>query len=318
MREKIKYSVILPVYNEEKSLEVLTRRLIRVLDNLKDNWEIIFVDDGSKDNSLEVIKKICQKNKKVKAIRLRKNFGKSTALTCGFKFSSGEIVFTMDADLQDQPEDIPKFLKKLNQGYDLVSGWKKKRKDPLNKIIASRIFNFFTAKFTGVRIHDFNCGFKAYKKEAIANLDFYGDLFRFIPALVAWQGFKVGEIEVSHSYRRYGRSKFGHGRMVRGFFDLFTIIFIIRFLKRPLHLFGIFGLLFFMIGFLINLYLTILWFSGEVIGHRPLLTLGVLLMIIGFQFVSTGLLGEMLTYFQTRAEKEYPIAQKIGNFSSEN
>ena len=316
MKNKIKYSVILPVFNEEKSLDELIQRLVKVLNSFKDDYEIIFIDDGSSDKSLAIMQKLNHKNSKIKVISFRKNFGKSTALICGFHFSLGEIIFTMDADLQDQPEDIPLFLKKFKQGYDSVSGWKKHRHDPIDKIIVSRIFNFLATKLTGVKIHDFNCGFKAYKREAIKDLELYGDLYRFIPALISWQGFKVGEIEVNHHRRLYGKSKFGQSRLIRGIFDLFTIVFILRFLKRPLHFFGFLGLMFFLLGFLISLYLTIIWFGGQSIGHRPLLVLGILLIVVGFQFISTGLLGEMMTYFQNKSEKEkvFPIAKKIGIF----
>jgi glycosyltransferase involved in cell wall biosynthesis len=316
MKTKIRYSAIIPVFNEEKSLKELTRRLIKVFDDLQKSYELIFIDDGSKDNSFSILEKLSRKNSKIKIISFRKNFGKSTALACGFHFSRGEIIFTLDADLQDQPEDIPLFLKKLKEGYDLVSGWKKKRNDPIDKVIISRIFNFLTARFTGVKIHDFNCGFKVYKREVINNLEVYGDLYRFIPALAFWQGFKVGEVEVHHQRRLYGKSKFGQSRLPRGFFDLFTVVFILRFLKRPLHFFGFLGLIFFFFGLIINLYLTFIWFKGQAIGHRPLLILGMLLIVVGIQFISTGLLGEMMTYFQSKSEKEkiYPIDKTLGDF----
>jgi len=311
-----KYSVVLPVFNEEKSLEELIQRLIKVFNGLQESYEIIFVNDGSLDNSWSVIKKIASKNNKVKAVSFRKNFGKSTALACGFHLSSGEIIFTMDTDLQDQPEDIPLFLEKLNKGNDLVSGWKKNRYDSADKVFVSRIFNFLATKMTGVKIHDFNCGFKVYRKEILGNLELYGDLYRFIPALVFWQGFKVSEIEINHHKRLYGKSKFGQSRLLRGIFDLFTIVFILRFLKRPLHFFGFLGLIFFLLGLIASLYLTVIWFGGQAIGHRPLLILAVLLIVIGFQFISTGLLGEMMTYFQNKSEKErtYPIDKTLGNF----
>lgn len=314
MREKIRYSVVLPVYNEEKSLDELGQRLVKVLESLKENWEIIFVDDGSTDNSFAKIRKLVQENSKIKAVRFRKNSGKSVVYLCGFYFASGDIIFTLDADLQDQPEDIPKFIAKLQKGDDFVSGWKVRRHDPLPRVIASRVFNFVTSFLTGVRIHDFDCGFRAFRREAILGLNLYGDLYRFIPALVVQQGFQVGEVKIRHTLRRYGRSRYGLSKFPKGFFDLFTVIFLLRFLKRPLHLFGTFGAIFFAAGFFINLYLTVIWFSGESIGQRPLLILGVLLMIIGFQFASTGLLGEMIAHFQAGSKKSYPIAQKLGKF----
>lgn len=316
MGKNIKYSVILPVYNEEKSLNELTERLIKVLNNLKEAWEIIFIDDGSTDGSFKKIKKITTFNSNIKAIRFRKNSGKSMVYSCGFRFASGEIIFTLDSDLQDQPEEIPKFIVKIREGYDVVSGWKAKRYDPFITVVTSRVFNSVASFLTGVRIHDFNCGFKAFRREAILDLNLYGDLYRFIPALIAWKGFKVGEVKIHHAPRRYGKSKYGLSKLPKGFFDLFTVVFLLKFLKRPLHLFGAFGIIFFLAGFLINFYLTIIWFSGESIGRRPLLILGVLLMIIGFQFTSTGLLGEMIVHFQENINKKnYPIAQKLGNFN---
>jgi glycosyltransferase involved in cell wall biosynthesis len=312
--EKMKYSIILPFYNEEQSLEPLTSRITKTFGDLKQDYEIIFMNDGSTDNSLEIVREMCKKNKNLKCISFRANSGKAMVLSCGFNFVEGDIIFTMDSDLQDQPEEIPKFIEKINEGYDLVSGWKKKRFDPPDKVIASRIFNFFTSRLTGVKIHDFNCGFKAYRKEVVKTLDIYGDLFRFIPALVKWNGFKVGEVVITHAPRKYSKSKYGQRRLFRGFMDLFTIMFLLRYLKRPLHFFGIIGTIIFIIGVIINIYLSVIWTMGQQIGDRPLLILGTLMVITGLQFISTGLLGEMIAHFESKVDKNYPISEKIGIF----
>ncbi len=308
------YSIIIPCYNEQDSIEELYDRLLTIFKSLGASSEIIFIDDGSIDDTWEKIIGLSKKDPGVKGVSFRRNFGKSMAFSCGFDLAIGEVIFTIDGDLQDTPEEIPKFIEKLNEGYDLVSGWKRKRKDTFAKVAASRIFNFFTSRLTGVRIHDFNCGFKAYRKKVIKNLDIYGDLFRFIPAIVKWNGFKVGEIVVEHNVRKYSKSKYGPRRLLRGFFDLFTILFLSRYLRKPLHFFGVVGGAILLIGFGINLYLAIIWFQGQLIGGRPLLILGTLLMIIGIQFTMTGLLAEMIAHFQTKMDRSiYPIAEKTDN-----
>ena len=266
---------------------------------------------GSTDGSLDVLKRFSSQDPKVKIISFRKNFGKATALHYGFKAANGDVIITMDADLQDMPEEIPTLLKKLEEGYDLVSGWKFDRKDGFIKRFSSKIFNSITSFVSGVKLHDFNCGLKAYRKETLKELELYGELHRFIPLLVNWKGFKVGEVKVNHAPRKYGESKFGGERFLRGFFDLLTVTLLTKYTHKPLHLFGLLGLLLSTGGFVINLYLTILWFSGKFIGHRPLLMLGILLMIIGIQFIFFGLLAELVV-FSTRG-KEYPIVkEKIG------
>ena len=252
------------------------------------------MDDGSTDESVQRLLKKKKDHPEIKIIRLRKNFGKSIALSEGFKRAQGTIVITMDADLQDDPAEIPNLLKKLEEGYDLVSGWKKKRHDPITKTVPSKLFNFTTRFLTGIKIHDFNCGLKAYRNEVIKAIPVYGELHRYLPVLAHWQGFNVGEIAVKHHPRQFGKTKFGAKRFFSGFFDLLSVLFITRYRQKPMHLFGMFGLVNIFIGFVILLYLTILWFQGIGIGHRPLLFLGILLMIVGVQSFSLGLIGDMM------------------------
>ncbi len=288
-------SVVVPLLNEQDSLRQLTEEITGQLDNLNKSFEIIFVDDGSDDESFDVILKLKEKYPQIRIIRFRKNFGKSAALSEGFKRANGEIVFTMDADLQDDPAEMPKMIDQLESGYDLVSGWKKRRHDPITKRLPSKLFNFITRLFTGIRIHDFNCGFKLYRQEVIKSIPVYGELHRYLPVLAHWHGFRVGEVVVNHRPRQFGKTKFGIKRFYRGFFDLLTVLFITRYKQKPMHLFGGIGLVFMLLGLAILLYLTVLWFMGEGIGRRPLLFLGVLLLIVGLQSFSTGLISEMLT-----------------------
>ena len=241
------------------------------------------------------MKNLRKKDKNVKVIRFRGNFGKSAALQAGFDMAQGEIVFTMDADLQDNPSEIPNFLKKLEEGYDLVSGWKRRRHDPWHKVIPSRILNYTTSRLTGVWLHDINCGFKAYKRDVVKNLNLYGELYRFIPVFAATQKFKVTEISVDHRARKHGKSKFGWERNIKGLLDLFTVVLLTGYARRPGHFFGILGLSCFGGGFLIGLYIAYLRITtGSIQFRHPLLFLGMLLMIIGIQLVSTGLLAEMI------------------------
>jgi glycosyltransferase involved in cell wall biosynthesis len=300
-------SIVIPTYNEEKNIPMLYKELKSVLD--KYQYEIIFVDDGSFDNTFNIIKSVAQKDKKVKLISFKRNYGKSAALSAGFENAKGDIIITLDADLQDDPKEIPRFIEKINQGYDLVSGWKFKRKDSLTKIISSRFFNFLTSMLTKVKIHDINCGFKAYKKEVVKNINIYGELHRYIPVLAFWKGYKIGEIKVEHHPRMYGKSKYGATRLFKGFLDLITVKFLMSYGKRPLHLFGLIGLLCFLLGVILGIYLTYLWFIGKGIGSRPLLMLAVLLVVLGVQFVSLGLLGEMVT--STSKKKDYTIKEIV-------
>ena len=304
-----KISVVIPLYNEEESLIPLSHELRKALYDVKYVWEVIFVDDGSKDKSLEVLHEICNKDKRFKYISFRKNYGKSAALQVGFKHVSGDIVITMDADLQDDPHEIPNLINKLNEGFDLVSGWKKKRMDPFIKRRSSRFFNFVTRLISGIKIHDFNCGLKAYKKEVVENIKVYGELHRYMPVLADWQGYKISEIEVMHHPRRYGKTKFGISRFFKGFIDLITVIFTTRYIKRPMHLFGFLGALSFLVGLVVSIYLTIDWINGHYLSNRPMLFLGMLLIIVGVQFFSVGLLGEMMVN-NFMDEKEYEVKEK--------
>lgn len=305
-------SVVVPGLNEAESLPELAERVHEALRG-RVTYEIIFVDDGSTDDSWKVITGLRAKSPLVKGIRLRKNFGKAVALTAGFRKARGEIIVTMDADLQDDPADLPAFLAKIEEGLDVVVGWKVNRLDPANRLVLSRIFNGTVRYMTGVKLHDMNCGFKAYRCEVIRSIPIYGDLFRFIPALAASQGFRVTEVPVKHHARRYGASRYGLERILRGFFDLLSVLFLTRYSKKPMHLFGLLGLTFAVIGVCINAYLTVLWLFGYKIGDRPLLLLGVLMMLIGIQFFSMGFIGEFLTFQmqQRHMVDDPPIREEV-------
>ncbi|MHB8853403.1 MAG: glycosyltransferase family 2 protein [Ignavibacteriaceae bacterium] len=304
-----KVSVVVPLLNEEESITPLTNEIRKVLKMIDIQFEVIFVDDGSTDKSLKVIKDICRQDKRFKYISFRKNYGKSAALQVGFNQVTGDAVITMDADLQDDPNEIPNLLKKLDEGFDLVSGWKKKRHDPFIKKISSRFFNFVTRLMTGIKIHDFNCGLKAYRKEVVEVIKVYGELHRYMPVLADWEGFSVAEVVVKHHPRRYGKTKFGISRFFKGFVDLITVVFSTRYIKRPMHFFGFFGALSFIIGLIVNGFLTYDWIMGHALSNRPMLFLGMLLIIVGVQLFSVGLLGEMLVH-NSRDEKEYIIKDK--------
>lgn len=289
-------SVVIPLLNEEESLKELSQKLESVLGEINSSYEVIFVDDGSTDRSFDKIRDIHSANSRFKCIKFRKNYGKSAALAAGFKAAKGSYVITMDADLQDDPNEIPELIKTLQSGYDLVSGWKKVRYDPFIKRNTSKIFNYVTSKLSGVRLHDFNCGIKAYKKDVVKSLKVYGEMHRYLPALAHLSGFKVTEKIVKHHPRKFGKTKFGASRFVNGFLDVITVVFTNKYMKKPLHLFGMFGLLSFLSGFLITLYLTYLkFFEGASISNRPLFLVGILFIIIGVQFISLGLIAEMIT-----------------------
>lgn len=301
MKNQLDLSFIIPAKDEESSVEILHQEIVDVVDRIAKASEFIFIDDGSNDNTFEILKKIQKQDSRIKIIRLRGNFGKSVALQIGFEQAKGDLVITMDADLQDNPKEIPKFLKKIDEGYDLVSGWKKKRFDPWHKVMPSKILNFITLKLTGVMLHDINSGFKVYRKEVVENLNLYGELYRFIPIFAAKQNYKVGEVIVEHRPRKYGKTKFGIERNIKGLLDLLTIVFLTGYLSRPGHFFGTMGIISFFFGFVIGLYITYLRVTTGTIQYRqPLLYLGVLLMIIGIQLISTGLLAELITSFNQK------------------
>ncbi len=304
-------SIVVPAYNEEESLQELIQKLSQTLHGLNKKCEIIIVDDGSTDETLSTSIKLKKEFPLLKIISFRKNYGKSAALSEAFKLADGDYVITMDADLQDDPEEIPNLISTLESGnYDLVSGWKKERHDPISKTIPSRIFNFVTSKISGIKIHDFNCGLKIYRKAVVKDLKIYGELHRFLPVLAHWNGFRVGELAVQHHPRKFGKTKFGISRFFNGFFDLLTVIFITRYQTSPLHIFGMLGLMSALFGFAIEIYLSILWFMGKGIRNRPLFFLGILAIIVGIQFIVFGLLGEMITA-RFAEQTHYSIKEKI-------
>jgi glycosyltransferase involved in cell wall biosynthesis len=309
---QIEVSVVLPILDEVESLGVLHRELTEALQQLGRPYEILFVDDGSRDGSFERIEKLRLEDPRVRAVQLRRNFGKAAALAVGFREAHGDVILTLDGDLQDDPAEVPKLLARLEDGFDLVSGWKEDRQDPRSKTWPSRLFNWVTGVLTGIRLHDFNSGFKIYRREVVDELRLYGELHRFIPALAAWRGFQVAEVPVRHRPRQYGRSKFGSARLWRGFLDLLTVLFLTRYTRRPLHLFGGLGLIAWTVGFGVNLYLTGIWLSGrEPIGHRPLLAFGVLSMLVGVQFFAVGLLSELVLSYQARSTDDVSIRRRL-------
>lgn len=311
-KSTVKISIVVPLFNEEESLVELHERLSKAVCSLEKPIEFLFIDDGSTDNSMQVLSELHNKDPQVRVVQFRRNYGKSAALALGFKEARGEFIVTLDADLQDEPYEIPNLVKKLEEGFDLVSGWKKIRKDPFIKKNTSKLFNYVTREMTGLRIHDINCGLKAYRREVTETVNVYGQLHRFLPVLAQWQGFKVGEVVVKHNPRKYGRTKFGASRFIAGFFDLVTVLFITRYTKRPLHLFGLIGLVSFAVGVGISAYLAVeRLLLGKYLSDRPLLFLGILAIIVGVQFVSIGLLGEMIT--ESRKDNtDYSIKKTLG------
>lgn len=306
-------SFVIPAKNEEDSVEILYSEITKTITEIGKPYEIIFIDDGSTDKTFEKISQLHYKDKRVNGIRLRGNFGKSIALQIGFEQAKGEIIFTLDADLQDDPKEIPKFLEKIDQGFDLVSGWKKTRHDPkVAKVLPSRIVNFLARKLTGVVVHDTNCGYKAYRKEVVSNLNLYGELYRFIPIFAAKQNYNITEVVVEHRARKYGKTKFGWSRGIKGILDLLTVVFLTGYFRRPGHFFGTLGLAFFAFGFIIGLYISYLRFTtGSIQYRQPLLFLGILTMIIGIQLFSTGLLAEMIVYSKQKFDYSSNIKETL-------
>ena len=305
-------SVLIPVLDEAGSVGELAARIAGVCDARGLSFEIVFVDDGSRDGTAERVREAHTRDRRVKMVRLRRNFGKAAALCAGFDHCRGRIVVTMDGDLQDDPEEIPRLLGEIEaRDLDLVSGWKRQRSDPFSKRLPSRLFNWVTRRLAQVDLHDFNCGFKAYRREVLEQVSIYGELHRYIPVLASRRGFRVGEIRVHHMPRRHGASKYGWDRYYKGLLDLITVLFLTRYTPRPLHLFGVLGLVLLLAGFAVNLYLAIAWLGGEALSRRPLLFLGVLLMVMGLQVLTTGLLAEMIAHSGFRRRESYSVKEHL-------
>lgn len=310
-------SIVIPVYNEKESLPILFGEIIAVAERERFDVEIIFVDDGSRDGSWQLITELARQRPHVHGIRFRRNFGKAAALSAGFHATHGDIVLTLDADLQDDPAEIPRFLEKMIHGYDVVSGWKRIRHDPWHKVLPSRVFNAMVSRVTGVNLHDHNCGMKCYRREVFGEIRLYGELHRFIPVLAAARGFHVGEIEINHRARKYGHSKYGVRRFVKGFLDLMTVKFLTGFGQRPQHLLGTIGLLAFFIGLLGVSYLTLTWLyrlfdatAFDPLHQRPMLIYSVAAILLGAQMMTVGFLAELITAYTSRDEDSYSISER--------
>jgi glycosyltransferase involved in cell wall biosynthesis len=306
-------SIVVPVFEEEESLPEVRRQIREVCERSGFTFEAWFVDDGSRDGSWAVIRALHAEDPRFAGVRLRRNYGKSAALAAGFERARGRYVVTVDADLQDDPAEIPGLVALLEQGYDLVSGWKKKRHDPIEKRLPSRFYNFVTRKMSGIPLHDFNCGLKAYRNEVVKHVRVYGEMHRFIPLLAKWEGYdRITERVVAHRPRVHGRTKFGLERYLRGYLDLISVIFLTRFAARPMHFFGTLGTLFFTGGFLLSLWITYeKLVQGKPIGDRPLLLLGVLMILLGAQMFSTGLLGEMFIRSRMEQQSGYHVSEEV-------
>lgn len=306
-------SVVIPLYNEEENIELLYAQLKAALEGVGREYEIIIVDDGSTDRSFDILKRLYEGEECLKVIRFRRNFGQTAAFSAGFDYASGDVVITMDADLQNDPADIPKLLKLIEEGYDVVSGWRLHRKDPfLTRRLPSMMANWLISNVTGVHLHDYGCSLKAYRREVVKNVHLYGDLHRFIPAIASWMGISVAEVPVHHRARRFGRSKYSLSRTFRVLLDILTVRFLLSYATRPSHIFGSLGLLSFAIGVGLGIYLTVVKVAlGQDIGGRPLLTLAVLLMLMGVQSVTMGLLGELVvrTYHETQNKPIYAVRE---------
>lgn len=296
---KPRLSFVVPFMNEQDTLRELAERISEAAQASLlpgQSFELIFVDDGSSDDSVRVVEQLMQEKPNLQLLELQGNFGKSAALAAGFAVATGDVVFTLDADLQDDPKEIPRFLEKIDEGYDLVSGYKAKRHDPITKVLPSRVFNGMVRRLTGIKLHDVNCGFKAYRAVVLRNLRLYGEMHRFVPVLAHWKRFKIAEIVVEHHARKFGYSKFGGGRFFRGLVDLLTVFFLLKYERRPAHFFGAVGTVILLSGIGVCGYLTVLKILGNEIGHRPLLMLGVLLVVVGVQVLATGLIAELIVH----------------------
>jgi glycosyltransferase involved in cell wall biosynthesis len=307
-------SVVVPVLNEEGSLRELHTKLTAAMKGMGRTYELLFVDDGSTDRSYEILKGLYDEDANTRVLSLRRRYGKSAALSMGFSEARGDVIVTIDADLQDDPAEIPKLVEKLDEGYDLVSGWKRDRKDPISKTVPSKFFNAVTGAVTGLKLHDMNCGLKAYRRSVTEQIQVYGQLHRFLPVFAQNDGFRVGEVPVKHHPRVHGKTKYGLGRFLHGFLDLLTVVMVTGYTASPLHFFGTIGLGFTLAGLIINCYLTWLRLAyGNIQGKHPLLMLGVLLMILGFQLISTGLLAELVIRKGHRGSKEYSVKARLSH-----
>ena len=316
-REAPRLSVVIPAMNEEGNISDLHRAITDVLETAGVTFELILIDDGSSDGTWAAIEAAAAQDARVIGLRHRRNFGKARGLATGFTVATGDLILTMDADLQDDPAEIPRFLAKLEEGYDLVSGWKQRRQDPLGKTLPSRVFNATVRAVSGVPLHDFNCGFKIYRADVVRSIRLYGELHRFTPVLAHAEGFRVGELPVRHHPRRWGTSKYGWSRLIKGFFDLLTVTFLTEYRQRPMHVLGVPGVLALAAGALIGLWLTAeKVLTGASIGNRPLLLLAVLLVLVGVQFFGLGLLGELLVHGEhdhASAGRTAPVRQSVGS-----
>lgn len=311
--EEVEVSVVIPVLNEAETIHSLAEQVVGVLQEMDRTFEIVFVDDGSRDGTTEQVREAHAADSRIRLVRFRRNFGKAAALCAGFEASRGGIVVTMDGDLQDDPAEIPRLLEKLDsEDLDLVSGWKRHRQDPVSKRLPSKVFNWVTRKLAHIDLHDFNSGFKAYRREVLDEIALYGELHRYIPVLASRKGFSVGEVSVRHHPRRHGSSKYGWDRFYKGLLDLITVLFITRYTRRPLHLFGVIGLGSLGVGLGINIYLLVIWLRGEYLSSRPLLLLGILLMLLGIQVLTTGLIGEMITFKNFQGSDTYSVKERLG------
>jgi len=315
MNNQKEISVVIPAYNEAENLPLLCDEIAIVMKNITGNYEIIIVNDGSSDKTQKTIEKLFESDKEhFKGIRFRSNLGKASALKTGFSEACGRIIFTMDADLQDDPKEIPNFISKINEGYDLVSGWKQNRKDSFVKNTSSKFFNFVTSLFSKIKLHDFNCGFKAYKSEVAKGLDLYGQLHRYIPVIVGNQGYKITEIPVHHRKRKFGKSKYGPVRFLNGFLDLLTVMMLTKYFKRPAHFFGGLGSIALITGFVIGFYIFYLkLIFGDIQGRTPLFIAGILLIMVGVQLISLGLIGEMFVKISEKNNNKAPAKSTLKN-----
>ncbi len=315
MKSNTHISIVIPAYNEEDNIPILYEKLKGVLERLGREYEIIFVDDGSVDRTWERLKEIAEKDQRVKLIRFRKNYGQTAAMYAGFQHATGEVIITLDADLQNDPEDIPTLLQKLEEGYDIVSGWRKDRKDPfLSRRLPSIIANWIISKVTGVELHDYGCTLKAYRADIVKRLELYGDMHRFLPALTKRLGARITEIPVRHHPRLYGKSKYGIGRTIRVILDIFLVKFLNEYINKPMYVFGTFGFILLSLGLLALFYLVFLkLFLDQDIGRRPLLILSVLFILAGIQLISTGIIAELLVriYYRTKEDKPFVVEEKV-------